>query len=351
MTTADRIGVKPIPASTTGIGSLPHHNIDAALNFSFRTGIPFLPQIPIRNPWEYMIAQALEDLPGLKVERDGETSLNLEIWRSESQAFSNKLKSAFKNESEPTAFERFEPSPATSSSWQAFLWELQESGRKIAKVQIAGPLTCQWVIHNDAEPELSSQVFRLVLAKSLAMGRKLQSIGVTPLLFLDEPGLYAFDKTNPKHVLGLQELKLVIQTLKKNGVQVGLHCCSNTDWKAILGLGLSFLSLDTDLSLEALVSTAGSEAESFVKGGGRFSLGVIPTTRSSALHSVSAENLIKDVETTLSKLPGNLGNLVLADCLLTPACGLALQTTADSEYILETLNQVHEMRKRSSGLK
>ncbi len=53
---------------TTGIGSLPHHNIDAALAFSFQATIPFLPQIPIRNPWEYMIAQALEGVPGLEVE-------------------------------------------------------------------------------------------------------------------------------------------------------------------------------------------------------------------------------------------------------------------------------------------
>jgi hypothetical protein len=72
MTTANHhgahlISVREIPATTTGIGSLPHHNIDAALSFSFKTGIPFLPQIPIRNPWEYMIAQALENLPGLQV--------------------------------------------------------------------------------------------------------------------------------------------------------------------------------------------------------------------------------------------------------------------------------------------
>ena len=50
---------------TTGIGSLPHHNIDTALEYSFQFGLPFLPQIPIRSPWELMITQALEGLPGL----------------------------------------------------------------------------------------------------------------------------------------------------------------------------------------------------------------------------------------------------------------------------------------------
>jgi hypothetical protein len=341
MTTAERVGLKVIPASTTGIGSLPHHNIDAALGFSFRSGVPYLPQIPLRNPWEYMIAQALEDLPGLRVERDGEISLNVGIWRSQSDSFRIKLNRAFEKDD----VSEFEPSQMTSSSWHAFLWELQEQGKTVAKVQIAGPLTCQWVIGSEVESELSSQVFKLVLAKSLAMGRKIQSLGIAPLLFLDEPGLYAFDKTNPKHWLQFQELKLLIQTLKKNQIQVGLHCCSNTDWKSILALGLSFLSLDTELSLETLVKTSGSELEAFIQGGGRLSLGVVPTSRSFVLHSLKATELFEKLKTTLSALPNGIGLLILKDSLLTPACGLALQSTADAEYILDTLNQVHELRK------
>src|SRR5215210_6594470 len=67
---------------TTAIGSLPHHNIDSALAFSFQASIPFLPQIPIRNPWEFMIAQALDGMPGLQVDEDGAVSLNYDIWNS-----------------------------------------------------------------------------------------------------------------------------------------------------------------------------------------------------------------------------------------------------------------------------
>jgi methionine synthase II (cobalamin-independent) len=341
MTTAERLGAKIIPASTTGIGSLPHHNIDAALGFSFRSGIAYLPQIPLRNPWEYMIAQALEDLPGLRVERDGEVSLNLGIWKSQSDSFRVKLNRAFEKDD----VSEFEPSQMTSSSWHAFLWELQEQKKTVAKIQIAGPLTCQWVIGSDVENELSSQVFKLVLAKSLAMGRKIQTLGITPLLFLDEPGLYAFDKTNPKHVLAFQELKLLIQTLKKNGIQIGLHCCSNTDWKSILTLGLNFLSIDTELSLESLIKTSGPELALFVQGGGRLSLGIVPSSRSSVLHSIRAEDLFKKLQASLSQIPNGIGLLILKDSLLTPACGLALQSTADAEYILDTLNQVHELRK------
>jgi len=338
-----------VPATTTGIGSLPHHNIDAALNFSFKAGIPFLPQIPIRNPWEYMIAQALENLPGLRVEREGEVTLNLELWKSQSREFGERLATAFKNEKDPDAFERFEPSPATSSSWQAFLWELQESGKKLAKIQIAGPLTSQWVVRADQEAELSGQIFRLVLAKSLAMTRKLRSLGITPILFLDEPGLYAFDRSNPKHMLAFQELKLMIQALRKDQVFVGIHCCSNTDWKTVLQLDLCFLSIDCALSLDNLIEKAREELVQYLERGGRLSLGVVPTTRHSMIHqkhgTTGAEQLFLELSGRLSHLPFEIGRKILKESLLTPACGLALQSIPDAEYILETLTEFEEIRE------
>jgi hypothetical protein len=334
--------------STTGIGSLPHHNIDSALTFSFRHGIPFLPQIPIRNHWEYMIAQALEDLPGLQIERDGEAKLNLEIWTSRTKALSERLDRAFQSAGKnQEAFESFEPSPATSSSWQSFIWELQERGCKQAKIQIAGPLTSQWALRVtdgsslEKHPDVASQIFKLVLARALAMTRRLQSSGIAPILFLDEPGLYAYLPSNPKHMANFQELKLMVQALSKEGVTVGLHCCSNTHWASVLGMDLTYLSLDTALSLDHLLQTSRAEFLGFLKRGGRVSFGVIPTARSSALHSLNAEELFKDLHTRLLTALGDevLVESVLKDALYTPACGLALQSIPDAEFISDTLNE------------
>src|SRR4051812_41571970 len=88
---------------TTAIGSLPHHNIDAALEFSFQTDIPFLPQIPIRNPWEFMIAQALEGMPGLAIDEDGTCRLDLDVWTGRCHAFNERLLTAFSQASHPDA--------------------------------------------------------------------------------------------------------------------------------------------------------------------------------------------------------------------------------------------------------
>jgi hypothetical protein len=207
----------------------------------------------------------------------------------------------------------------------------------------------------DHEQELSGQIFRLVLAKSLAMTRKLRSLGITPILFLDEPGLYAFDRTNPKHALAFQELKFMIQALRKDQVLVGLHCCSNTDWKSVLQLDLCFLSIDCALSLENLIQNARTELLSYLERGGRLSLGIVPTTRHVQIHHQvhmalsqkrsNAEQLFVELSGRLSSLPLEVGQKIIKESLFTPACGLALQSIPDAESILETLTELEEIRK------
>jgi methionine synthase II (cobalamin-independent) len=336
----------------TGIGSLPHHNVDTALDFSFKMGIPFLPQIPIRNPWEFMIAQALEGLPGLQVEEGGEVQLNVDVWESQSHRLDQRLRTAFsQGPGKKEAFESFEPSAAISSCWQPFLWELQEKDLKVAKIQIAGPLTCQWGLKlrngqsPDKYPELSSQIFRLVLARAMAMTHRMILLGIEPILYLDEPGLYALDPSHPKHLLCLQELRLMVQTLRKEGAQVGLHCCSNTHWESIFNLGIDYLSIDTSVSLgQALKASQGIALKEFIESGGKLSLGIIPTTRSSVLHSLDTRELTQGLlEDLHSWYPQpEFIKKILREAIFTPACGLALQSTSDAELILEKLVEIYE---------
>jgi hypothetical protein len=330
---------------STCIGSLPHHNIDAALEFSFKLGIPFLPQIPIRNSWEFMIPQALEGMPGLQTDKDGTVSINMDVWLSRTHAFKSKLNQAFESTDASSLINAFEPSSASSSCWQPFLWELGEKEIPAAKVQIAGPLTCQWAIRKDNHQthasDLSSQVFQVVLAKSLAMTRKLKQEKVQPILYIDEPGLFAFSHENPSHLMLLQQLKIMIQTLQKEEVIVGLHCCSQTHWPSILGLGLNFLSMDTTLSLSGLIgSNDGKALETFVKNGSNLSLGVIPTGPSVSSHSFSVHELFNQLMEVMSqqysKNPAFISQ-VLRNAIYTPACGLALHSVTDAEYVLEIL--------------
>lgn len=345
---------------TTGIGSLPHHNADAALSFSFKMGIPFLPQIPLRNPWEYMIAQALEGIPGLRVERDGSVQLELEIWKSRAADLERRFESAFSEaRTEWSAFEGFEPSPAVSSLWQPFAWEAAEARVPLAKIQIAGPLTAQWALKIDdgstvdRHPRLASQIYRMVLARGIGMGRRLKASGIEPLLFLDEPGLYAYSQKNPRHLLALRELKLMIQALQKEGIRVGLHCCGETHWPSLLGatpstgLGLDVLSIDTGLSLETLAKDP--SFEKFIAEGGALSLGVIPTSRNLRAAEIDPRKRVEHLLGTLKRVWGAQGEkrglkkLLFSNALFTPACGLALHSVEDAELVLETLNEFYDI--------
>jgi methionine synthase II (cobalamin-independent) len=350
---------------TTGIGSLPHHNVDAALEFSFRMGIPFLPQIPVRNPWEYMIAQALEGLPGLECSPDGSAFLNTSVWESRTAALKKNLEEAFTL----AGFERFEPHPSASSSWQAFLFEIEERKTPLVKAQIAGPLTSQWALRlkeqsrPDQVPGLADQVFRLVLARAIATIRRLKSLGPEVIFFLDEPGLYGLSRDNAKHILGLSELKIMTQSLAQEGAIVGLHCCSNTDWDLILDLtehGLKILSIDAGLSLPQLLGLdekphessqkRATRVERFLLSGGRLSLGVIPTARSSVLRSMKAKDHLENLLEIFKRAwpeKRSTQKLALESAVFTPACGLAFHSVDDAELVLENLTDFTALARKS----
>lgn len=287
-----------VKRSTTGIGSLPHSHPNVALDYSFRMGIPFLPQLSMSNPSEDMRT------PGISL-----------------------------------------------SSWGPFLDLLREHQSPLAKIQITGPITTRWSFRPlDQEPptQIDPAIFTQCLAQSLAMTGELQSINVQPLLYLDEPALYALSPENPLHLLAIQGLNSLIQSLKKEGVIVGLHCCSNPRWDLLLGpqgIHPDFLSIDTGLSLKSLLSAPENLLEKYIRSGGRLSLGIIPTDRSRPMHSLKVTEiftqLIKTFTEAWSHQPA-LIHKVLNDAIYTPACGLALHSVTDSELILALLNQFYD---------
>lgn len=339
-------------ALTTAIGSLPHHNVDSALEFSFKLGLPFLPQIPIRNPREFMISQALDGLPGLRLESGGFVSLDLGKWEAGSAPLKARLDTAFAAPpGDLSAFDSFLPSAESAACWQPFLWELEERGIKRAKVQIAGPLTCQWAMRLsdgktlDQHPEISNQIFQLLLARSIAMVRRLRSTGISPWIYLDEPGLFGVSKNNPLHQVGLRELQLYVHSLRKENAIVGLHCCSNTDWSTLLTLGIDVLSIDTALSLESLFADQ-KTVYWFLERGGRLSLGVVPTGLSSEeIRALDTPRLIESFQSIWKrcwKQDPEAERLALENAIWTPSCGLALHTPEDAETILNRLLEFAE---------
>jgi hypothetical protein len=327
-----------LPAlATAGIGSLPHTQLELAMQQALRLDIPTLPQLPRTDAGEYMLPQALDAFPGLAFESDGRTTVDRKAWEAGAPAYGQKLARALAGE----GLEAFEPTARSSRAWKPFLWEVEHRKAPFAKAQLTGPLTASWATtFTDGSPistvpEVGAQLVQQVVARALAMTKALVQTGTQPLIFLDEPGLYAYDKRRPSHVVELQELQIAATALKRAGALVGVHCCGNTDWSALLRLPFDVVSGDVRLSLAAMLST-GTVLDEFLARGGFLALGMVPTNLATR---IAPEELVDDALALL----GDRRKAVLARALVTPACGLALRTVIESEQVYDDVREVQHL--------
>jgi hypothetical protein len=304
----------------TGIGSLPHTQMELALQMALAVDVPYLPQLPAQNPAELMVPAALEGLPGLEAGEDGACTVDLGAWEEGRAALDARIDTAVR-----------------SGDASAFLPGVA-AARALAKAQLAGPATVRWSsrLSNgeplSTHPGLDAQVLRLLLVRSLALVQAMRAAGATPVFYLDEPGLYVLDTTDPAHLAVLTELRLLVTALRRQGALVGLHCCGNTRWSALLELGIDLLSFDVRLSLDAVLDEAGA-VRRFLDQGGAFSLGLVPTDLG---QEADPQELARAVETSFAAaLPDRPE--ALRHFMTTPASGLAMRTVLEAERIFAQL--------------
>ncbi len=335
--------------ATTGIGSLPFKDVPRAIEQSFRVDLPYLPQLPQRDPREFMLAQALEGMPGLIAEDNGALLLDPDAWRRGRASWDDALYDALtKND-----VRAFMPTASYVSCWEPFLARVRDQKVPRAKAQIAGPMTLQWTLRtpSGAIPPAGAleHVTRTILARSLAMVDAVKAAGAEPIIFLDEPGMYAFSRGQPGHVVMLQELRINVMALKKRGARVGIHCCSDADWGAIIGLGADFVALDVRLSLPSMLK-AGEALVTWVAMGGRLALGVIPTPQRD--EEVRAVDILEEMREQLAKLEqyfptrASIFENILHKSVLTPACGLAFVSEHQAVAVIDELDRFRALYGR-----
>lgn len=169
----------PERPQVTGIGSLPHKDPAAAVDFVFRHSpeLPYLPQLVQHSPREMMIAQ-LADEGGERLDASN-------------------------------GFAALEP----------FRLALEASGSPIAKVQIVGPVTASAAGIGDAE--------RRILRLAELLHQELAAPSRALIIQLDEPLL-----TPGQPAAAVRSLADVVAALRHRAA-VWIHCCGNVDWEAI----------------------------------------------------------------------------------------------------------------------
>lgn len=328
---------RPPPLATLAVGSLPHTQLELAMQQALSLDVLTLPQLPRCAPSEFMLPQALDGLPGLSSDGEGRTTVDPAAFSQGAPAFREKLERALRGE----GLAAFEPTGTSCRAWRPFLWEIEQRRLPYAKAQLAGPFTARWATNLadgralEEAPEIESQVVPLITARALAMAAAIRDRGATPLVFLDEPGLFAFDVRRPSHRVEIQELRFIATALRREGAVTGLHCCGNTDWETVLDLGFDCVAVDARLSLKPLLAT-GNALNSFLVRGGQIVLGIVPT---GTAERVEPETLVSEALAAVGERQAAL----LGRTLLSPACGLATRTVAESQRIYGDLSTAQRL--------
>ena len=312
---------------TAAIGSLPHDRCEQALPLAFLLDVPTLPQLPQRDAAEYMLPQALEGMPGLRHDAAGMVRVELDRWRAEAGPFERSLRLA-EECGDPRAFL---PSPQASAALRPFLESLRLRRSPRAKVQLAGPVTVSRSVSLFFTDEAERSRFvdaacRLLGLRARALVQAVREAGARPWCFVDEPWLHGVDLEAPQQQEERARLVRLLAALRADGCVVGLHCCGEPSWGAVLRLPLDILSFDARLSWAAISAEEGA-LEQLLGRGGRLAFGLSGGD--------AASQLLNDV-----------GHRFLAGALLTPPCGLAMEPPTTAEAQLRWLASLGRVGRR-----
>ncbi len=336
---------------STTIGSMPHKDGHQAVELIVENTplLPAWPQLPRRNFRENMTAQYSENFPGIEYD-----DTNMKIWVSDEKALMEMEK--FYTSYLARDIDYFEITPNASGGIYA-LKEFISRDKNITavKCQTAGPITYSMMLKNQDDrsiffdENLKETALKNIIMKSLWQLKFFE--GKCKVLFLDEPYLSAygsaFTAINREDVVFA--LKSVIDEIKTSAMnifkgeisdgkslQIGVHCCGNTDWSMLIEAGVDIISFDSYSFMESLLLTSEDMMKNFLGRGGIFAFGAVPTS-TGHIHKETISSLknrlLKDIQALADKK--NISKeKIINQMYITPSCGLG---SMDEEAAVKAL--------------
>ena len=339
----------------TIIGSMPHADPDLACALVNRhlKDIPTWPQLPRRTFLENMYVQFSEGFPGAVLEGLDQkgTGKSERIFIDRSHDLNKDLERLYLAylENKPAEYKISMP---YASGLYRFL-SLGGMTPMAVKGHVTGPIS--WgltltdqdgksIIYDDTLADAAAKMLRL---KAAWQENELSKVSKNTIVFIDEPymssyGSAFFSVSKEKIVSLIQEVMGGIRGLK------AVHCCGNTDWSLLLGIGLDIINFDAYGYAESLALYP-DDVRKFLNDGGTVAWGIVPTFQDSlAKESVaSLKDRLEDAMAPFTRHGVPFRQIVLQS-LVTPSCGLATLKTAEAaEQALSLLVGVSDaMRKR-----
>jgi hypothetical protein len=303
---------------TTGMGILPHKEMEPALSLAMSLDIPFWPQLPRLNFFEDMYVQAGENFPGIVLEPE-----NHRIY-FRTEKFYAELENALMNMENKDFFRM---SPQYSATYHQFL-AADLSGYPAIRGQLEGPVSFglnvldeskKPIIFND---EVRSLLFDFMARKANVQLRELKAKNKNAFMFIDEPGLQTIFSsvsgyTNDMARTDMEGFLAQIEHPR------GIHLCGNPDWDFLLNLDIDILSFNAYNCGEVFVKYR-QGIKKFLARGGTFGWGLVPANYDE-FQKESVEGLLHRIETLWQELQqaGFDLSAMLSQSILMPAtCAL-----------------------------
>ena len=330
------------PFSTTGIGSLPHTDPEAACRLVIETfDMPFWPQLPRLSFRESMIPQFSEGMPSLKIDDKGET-----VWIEKNNIDLQKFYETYS-----TGW-RLAISEDYARGLHVFMRAIGDKRYRFLKGHVTGPLTFTLGLKDSGgrliyfDEELREIALIVLKAKIKWQIETLKRNAEEVIVFIDEPILSALGSSSyigvaPEEALRL--LKEASDSIKECGGIPGIHCCSKADWPLVINSGASIISFDAYDYVES-ISLYPGEFAGFLKGGGYLAWGIVPTTE--AINEEDTRSIKKRFDDGLVKLSQSIpGDLLLSRILLTPSCGTGSRSIEEAIKVFKTLIELKDLMK------
>ncbi len=328
---------------TTSIGTLPHHDSQAAVDFVLRCHphLPANPQLPNRSMLERRLPQAAWGIEGVSVMADGSLQID----------------SAGIDREAPYSDPTFAGEPF--ATLRTFLAAMAHR-RGPAKFQLTGPVTLGVALTlAGLAPEvafaLSGTVVRSRARDLLALVAQLAP-EVAPLVFVDEPSLLGC--LEPGFPIGaeaaLDLVSTVLATLEPCAI-TGLRCSPrgglspSVDWPLMLQTGPAVLAVP--VHTQASLVPAASAVGQFLERGGCLAWGTVPTEGPVGSSAGLLWRQLSALWCALVQGGCDAGRL-RSQALVTPAGGLGWHSVEQAGVVLALVDELAQrLYDQATGLR
>ncbi len=329
---------------TTGMGILPHRELERAMKVAMSVDIPFWPQLPRMSFFEDMYVQASENFPGIVLEPE-----NLNMWLNTKKFYEELENTLIHFEEE----DFFRMSPKFSATYHRFMSQDLSSYVAI-RGQLEGPVSFGLkVLNEDKKPiifseEVRSILFDFMAKKANVQLKELKEKNPNAFMFIDEPGLqYIFSSVSGyTNDMARADFEVFFNQIEHPR---GIHLCGNPDWDFLLNLDIDILSFNAYNCGEIFIKYRDS-IKRFIEKGGIIGWGLIPANYDE-FKKENIEGLIHHIEGLWKDLVNvgfDLDELISKSILMPATCALLnpdeFKTVEDAYLWLKDVS--HRLREK-----